>query len=452
MRHRQRAVTVRARSVICLLPNCCFLSELSRMLEIDRALRARGAPVRIATHGGTYEWLLDAAGVAYDVIAPRTSAERCESVVRSVPGIGPPHVSMWSDQELRAYAEAEAAYFRDRDARAVVTGWTLTALLSSRLAQIPLVTEHAGSWVPPMFERGLLPLPSAHELPHMGWLPRPVRRRLYNARLSRRTGYIAGFNRVADELGVEGIPSFPALLLGDLTLVTDVPEMLGIPRAELDGWVPRRPASYRPGTHLRYAGPMYAKFAIPTPPRVHRYLAQPGPVIYVALCSSPVELVTEVVARLRSLDARILVSAAGHDLGRLEDEQVMAESLLPNHEVMPRVDLAVITGGQGSVQTALASGVPLLGIPLQAEQDLNVWLAERQGAARLVAQPQAVTPTLTRVAAKMLADDRYRRSAARIRQIFAAVDGPGAAADAIIELAGSRPAAETPRAASSHSV
>ena len=27
--------------MICLLPNCCFLSETSRMLEIHRALRER---------------------------------------------------------------------------------------------------------------------------------------------------------------------------------------------------------------------------------------------------------------------------------------------------------------------------------------------------------------------------------------------------------------------------
>jgi hypothetical protein len=47
---------------------------------------------------------------------------------------------------------------------------------------------------------------------------------------------------VAAELGVEPVPSFAALLLGDLTLVTDVPELLGLPRAEVDGWDAARPA------------------------------------------------------------------------------------------------------------------------------------------------------------------------------------------------------------------
>ena len=67
---------------------------------------------------------------------------------------------MWSDDELRAYATAEEAYFREHGVRVAVTGWLLTALLSTRLAGIPLVTEHAGSFLPPVFERGLLPAPS----------------------------------------------------------------------------------------------------------------------------------------------------------------------------------------------------------------------------------------------------------------------------------------------------
>ena len=57
--------------MICLMPNCCFLSETSRMLEIYRALRKRegsAARIKVVTHGGPYESLLRAAGVSYDVL------------------------------------------------------------------------------------------------------------------------------------------------------------------------------------------------------------------------------------------------------------------------------------------------------------------------------------------------------------------------------------------------
>jgi UDP:flavonoid glycosyltransferase YjiC (YdhE family) len=161
---------------------------------------------------------------------------------------------------------------------------------------------------------------------------------------------------------------------------------------------------------------------------------------------------------MMSLKVRMRVAASGHELRDLEADGVTVEPLLPSHKIMPRVDLAVTAGGQGSVHTALASGVPLIGIPLQGEQDANAWLAQRQGAARLVAQRDAGTDAMTAAARELLADATYRTNAARIAQIYATADGPGAAAEAIIELAStsSRSASGarrcTPRPGSDHAL
>jgi UDP:flavonoid glycosyltransferase YjiC (YdhE family) len=421
--------------MICLLPNCCFLSETSRIIEIHRALRRRGVPVRVATHGGPHERELTAAGLEFDLIGPRVGRQRSVDFVRSVPGIGPRDQSMWTDDELRAYARAEADYFREHDVRAVVTGWTLTALLSGRLVGIPVVTEHAGAFIPPLFERGLLPEPSRPAgLPLERWLPARVRRAMFNLGLERLDYYTGGFNRVAAELGVEGVPSFPALLLGDLTLVTEIPEVLGVSRAEIDEWRPRNPRRYRRGTRLRATGPLYAKLDTPLPEPIDRLLDERGPVIYVAITSSTPQLVRDVVAALRPLGAIILVAATVHDLADLADEKVHIGGILPSHEIMPRVALAVTAGGQGSVQTALASGTPLIGIPLQPEQDTNVVLAERVGAARRVPLAQAGSPALTAIATKLLTDPTARAAAQRIRELYAKTAGADLAAEAICTL------------------
>ncbi len=43
---------------ICLFPNMGYLSETSRTIEIYKALRKQGETPFVATHGGTYEWVL----------------------------------------------------------------------------------------------------------------------------------------------------------------------------------------------------------------------------------------------------------------------------------------------------------------------------------------------------------------------------------------------------------
>jgi UDP:flavonoid glycosyltransferase YjiC (YdhE family) len=113
----------------------------------------------------------------------------------------------------------------------------------------------------------------------------------------------------------------------------------------------------------------------------------------------------------------------------------MVVGTLPSHLVVPRVDLAITAGGQGSLQTAMAAGTPVLGIPLQPEQDLNVALLERQGAARLVPRREAHTSRLASVADDMLRREQYRAAADRVRRLYDAVDGPANAADVVIETA-----------------
>jgi hypothetical protein len=348
---------------------------------------------------------------------------------------------MWSDAEIEAYATAEAQFFRERGVQVAVTGFTLTTLLSTRLAGAKLATEHAGSFVPPIWERKLIEPFVSFPLPLVDHLPYAARRFVANLGINYVQNYCAGFNRVARRLGVEGVPSFASLLLGDLTLVPEAPEVLGIPAAELEAW---RPAAkgYRAGMLLRYSGPLFAELDRPVPERVLRFLDGARPITYVAITSSTAEQVRAVVRALRAVDTRILVAGTVHALADLEDDRVLVEGVLPSHRIMPRVDLAITAGGQGSVQCALAAGTPLIVLPLQPEQDWNGQLVERHGAGRRLSFAAAASPKLAALARTLLTDTTYRDNARRIRDCYARLDGPGLAADAILDYAG------MPRAAS----
>ncbi len=417
--------------MICLVPHCAYLSSTSRMLELFHALRERGNQPRIACHGGTYEAVLRDVGVPYDLVGPRMSAERCERFIRDEIGIGYVGQSMYRDQEIRDYVRAETEYFRRHGIQVVVTGFTLTTLLSARLAGAHLVTEHAGSWVPPLYERGLLPAPSQ---PPYNLVPTPLLRKLANALPSRVRFYCRGFNRIAREIGAPTVPSLAALVLGDLALVPEVPEVLGVTADEVAGWRPGTRGVYQTSTLLRCTGPLYARLDLPLPEPVAEFLERPGPVVYVALSSTGPEFVRQVVRAVASLPVRVLVAGTAHDLVDLAGPRIMVGGVLPSHRIMPLVDLAVTAGGQGSVQTAMAGGTPLLGVPLQPEQDLNLALLERVGAARRLPGHRAGAPRITRLVREMLTDDSYRRAALRIKEIYDRIDGPGTAADAILEL------------------
>ena len=412
--------------MICLLPHCAYLSETSRMLELHRALTQLGIEVRVATHGGPHERLLAEAGIRYDVLGPGLSATRAAAFVGSAVGLGDPRQSMYDDAEIRMYVATEAEYFRTHGITVAVTGFTLTTLLSSRLAGVRVITEHAGSFVPPVFEHRLLPAPTRPVDPRLKHAPDWLARFLVNRTPNRITAYCGGFNRVAAELGVEGIPSLAALLLGDLSLVPEIPEVLGISAAELAAWTPGK--GYRAGARLAAVGPLFAQLDLPIPARVQKFLDLPGPTIYLAMTSTPPTQVRTAIAELSRLDVRILVAGTIHDLGDLATDRILIEGVLPSHLVMPQVNLAITTGGQGSVQTAMASGTPLLGIPLHIEQDLNVALVERLGAAR-----RARPGTLAAQTTQMLDDPTHAEAAEQIQKLYAAANGPAEAAATIAQ-------------------
>lgn len=111
---------------------------------------------------------------------------------------------------------------------------------------------------------------------------------------------------------------------------------------------------------------------------------------------------------------------------------VTVGGILPSHKIMPRADLAVTAGGQGSMQCAMAAGTPVIGIPLQPEQDANIHLLELKGSARLLPERDVGRGRLPALVREMITRDSYRNSARTIQSAYSARNGPGLSADAIL--------------------
>lgn len=139
------------------------------------------------------------------------------------------------------------------------------------------------------------------------------------------------------------------------------------------------------------------------------------------------DLLTRVVEGLRELPVQ-LVATVGRAIDPAElgpqPAHVHVAQHIPQALVLPHCDVVVCHGGSGSVAGALAHGVPLVCIPMGADQPHNAARCEQLGFGRAL-DAITVTPSAARHAvADLLADPGPRRAAERLRAEWAALPGP----------------------------
>jgi len=108
-----------------------------------------------------------------------------------------------------------------------------------------------------------------------------------------------------------------------------------------------------------------------------------------------------------------------------QPENIHLERYIPQSLLFPHCDLVVNHGGTGTVMAALGAGLPMVIVPVAADQPENARRCAEIGVARVVA-PAARTPDMIRAAVRaVLADARYRVNAMRLRDEIDAMPGPG---------------------------
>ncbi|MFH5824122.1 glycosyltransferase [Georgenia sp. AZ-5] len=150
------------------------------------------------------------------------------------------------------------------------------------------------------------------------------------------------------------------------------------------------------------------------------------------------DLFGRVLAGLRDLPADVLVSL-GADLAPAllgpQPANVRVEPYVDQHAVLARADAVVTHGGSGTVTDALALGVPLVLLPLGADQPHNARRCADLGVG-VVLDPVTVTAAqVRRATATVLADPVYRRRAQALRAETAALPEVGRAVSWLEALA-----------------
>ncbi len=139
------------------------------------------------------------------------------------------------------------------------------------------------------------------------------------------------------------------------------------------------------------------------------------------------DLFPRVLAGLRDLPVNLLVTV-GREIDPTtlgpQPANVTIERFVAQADVLPHVDLVVSHGGSGSVLGALAFGIPMLLVPMGADQPLNAARCAELGVG-LVLDTLEATPIEVRAAAgSVLAEPSYRAAAQRLRDEIAALPAP----------------------------
>ena len=149
------------------------------------------------------------------------------------------------------------------------------------------------------------------------------------------------------------------------------------------------------------------------------------------------DLFDRILAGLRDLPIHAVVTVGQH----IDPEQfgpqpanVRIERFIPQSEVLCRCDAVISHAGSGSVMGALAYGLPMVLLPMGADQPHNAARCEALGLGVALHPVTATPPEIQTALTAILRDPRYRDRAGVVGEEIAALPGPESPADLLEEL------------------
>lgn len=102
---------------------------------------------------------------------------------------------------------------------------------------------------------------------------------------------------------------------------------------------------------------------------------------------------------------------------------VHIERYVPQSLLFPYCDLVVTHGGSGTVMTALSHGLPMVIIPVSADQPDHARRCEQLGVARTIGRDERTPEAIRGAVRAVLQDPSYRQTAGRFRNEMAGLPG-----------------------------
>lgn len=297
-------------------------------------------------------------------------------------------------ETLEHYVNTELALFADRKPDMVIGDFRLSLAVSAARSSIPYLNITNAYWSPHAELK--FPVP---ELPLVKVLGVGLAQRVFDlARPAAFAYHCLPMHRLRRRHGL------PSLGFDLRRVYTHADHVL---YADLPDWVPM---GELPSNH-HLLGPLCWSPSMPSPPW---WDDMPGdrPLIYITLGSSGrADLLPMLVEALEPLPVGIMAATAGRVDIAPQDKRVHLADYLPGEDAAARARLVICNGGSPTVYQALAAGVPVLGLPTNLDQYLNMQAVVRHGAGLCLRADRANGPAVKQAVTRLLEEPDFHRHA-----------------------------------------
>ena len=375
---------------ILLMAHDVTLAHLGRPLRLAEGLIADGHDVTLAASAESARFLKNFPGRVH-TLAPTGKARFIDNLAKGRP--------VFDFESLKRFTEEDEALLAALRPDLVIGDFRITLSISARRAGIPYATLTNAYWSPAFTPRFVVP-----NLPMVPLLGVGLSQLIFD--LVRPIAFAVHahpMNRLRRHYGLQSLgPDLRRIYTdADLVLFSDVPEIYGLP-----------PDSEQGGVFL---GPIDWSPDLPLPPWWGS-VNDSEPVIYVTLGSSGAgELLLPLQEGLRQLDAQVIVSTAGAPLPHTGHQLFFAD-YLPGAVAAARADLVICNGGSPTSYQALLHGAPVLGIPGNLDQYLNMHYLEKSGLGLALRGTQLAPAAVAAAASRLMGDNGYRSAAQAFAQ------------------------------------
>ncbi|MCL2656760.1 MAG: glycosyl transferase family 1 [Betaproteobacteria bacterium] len=311
---------------------------------------------------------------------------------------------LYTLQELQAYVRHDQALFEDFSPDIVIGDFRISLAVSARKRGIPYVALSNAYWSPNFIRPPLAP-----ELPFTKFLPISLANHVFAAIAPLAFQFHANpMKKLRQEYGLSnrGFTLNHAYTESDLTLYCDAPELC--PTLQLGpterlighvGWAPDVPL-----------------------PSWWENVPNSKPIVYINLGSSGnIKNSLKILTGALNCGVTVIFATAGRKHPELpQTEQLFTTDFIPGDLVARKAAAVICNGGSPATYQSLCEGTPVLGVPANLDQHLNMYLVSQARLGQQVRSDrcsiQAIESRLSRLLNDPLARERAQAFANKTRE------------------------------------